>query len=383
MKKHLEFIVSEHGIKLDEEQQNALECCCTSGDWKSRLAGILVSMGKAADEQSAIATYVSPCNTNHIRPDAREAIAAILAAGGIPVWAYPYGGYGKRDMDEATFNRQLRILMDAGLQGLECYYSGFDEAQVTALVETAKKNNLFISGGSDYHGDNKTIELGTLNSYGKEVTEEDLTIIAELKKRQQENPYPLIEIEEWHNPGACFWFGPIKVNDLSVNTWNLDNMDYMQTEEISVSEWSFRDFLYPLFKKHFDKELPENKSRYEELPEGTRYITWFEWYLTENFYTYNSIEAVLADIEEVAAILENDYDDARLDFIRKGLRNLYVYLPEYWHAEEKLTDEEADRVARENQKHILDFYRRFVEHIRAMMVVGEAAGYKLISVCGP
>lgn len=178
--RHIGFIASQYGIKLEEE----LIQLYGNGDWKQRLGEILVSMGKADDIKMAIEKYIKPCQTNDIRLDAREAIEAILAAGGIPVWAHPYGGYGKRDMDDEEFNKQLHILMDAGLQGLECYYSAFDQEQVEKLLATAQKHNLLVSGGSDYHGDRKNIQLGTLNVYGKIVTEEELTIVDALKQRQ-------------------------------------------------------------------------------------------------------------------------------------------------------------------------------------------------------
>jgi len=81
--------------------------------------------------------------------------------------------------------------------------------------------------------------------------------------------------------------------------------------------------------------------------------------------------------------LEKDYDDPRLDKVRKGLRNLPIYLPGYWRREEELTEAEADAIARDHREHVLDFYRRFVKSINDMMTAGKVAGYKLISVCGP
>ena len=226
--------------------------------------------------------------------------------------------------------------------------------------------------------------LGTLNSYGKVVTEDELTIIAELRRRQKEHPFPLIEVEEWHNCGDSFWLMPVRAKDVTKNCAYIDNLDCMKDEEISISESSFEDFLYPMFKKHFDEDLPENKNRWESYPsEERKYVKGFEWYLTDNFYTYGSIEAVLTDIEATAAILAADYDEPRLDEIRKGLRNLPDYMPGYWRRKEKLSAEEADNIVRENREHILDFYKRFVDSLRSMMKAGEDADYKLISVCGP
>ncbi len=47
--------------------------------------------------------------------------------------------------------------------GFECYYSKFTEQQTEYLENfLQKKNKLYMSGGSDYHGKNRAgIELGT------------------------------------------------------------------------------------------------------------------------------------------------------------------------------------------------------------------------------
>ena len=53
------------------------------------------------------------------------------------------------------------IISNYKIDGIECYHSIFSEAENLKLLEFAKKHNLLISGGSDYHGDNKPdIELG-------------------------------------------------------------------------------------------------------------------------------------------------------------------------------------------------------------------------------
>lgn len=382
---HIEYIAREFGIEISDEDK--LEILMHYGliRWKDRLAEKLVALGYADSEASAVEKYIQPCNTNNLRPHAREAIQAILAAGGIPVWAHPYGGAGKREMHGAEFEKQLHILLEAGLQGMECYYSAYDVQQVESLLAVAKEHNLLVSGGSDYHGESTDVALGSLNSYGKEVSEDELTIIAELKRRQREHPFPLIEVEEWHNYGASFWLMPIKIKDKAENSLYMENQICMKEQEISISESSFEDFLYPMFKQYFDGNLLENKNRWESYPSEPerKYIGGFEWYLTDNFYTFDAIENVLRDIELTAEVLEKDYDDPRLDKVRKGLRNLPVYLPGYWRREKELTEAEADAIARDHREHVLDFYRRFVKSIKDMMVAGKAAGYKLISVCGP
>lgn len=50
----------------------------------------------------------------------------------------------------------LYELVSSGLiDGIECYYSLFSNEQTKELLEFCKNNNLYISGGTDYHGKRK------------------------------------------------------------------------------------------------------------------------------------------------------------------------------------------------------------------------------------
>ena len=44
------------------------------------------------------------------------------------------------------------ILKNGRLDGIECYYSSFTNEQHEHLLNLAKEKNIFISGGTDYHG---------------------------------------------------------------------------------------------------------------------------------------------------------------------------------------------------------------------------------------
>jgi predicted metal-dependent phosphoesterase TrpH len=65
---------------------------------------------------------------------------------------------------------------------MECYYSRYNEEEITLLLQEAKRHHLLVSGGSDYHGANKNIPLGTLNNFGEEVKIEQLTLLDNLLK---------------------------------------------------------------------------------------------------------------------------------------------------------------------------------------------------------
>lgn len=60
------------------------------------------------------------------------------------------------------------ILKNYNIDGIECYYTTFTDKQTQYLLEICKNKNLYISGGSDFHGDYKpdvdiAIGYGNLN----------------------------------------------------------------------------------------------------------------------------------------------------------------------------------------------------------------------------
>ena len=64
-----------------------------------------------------------------------------------------------------------------------CYYSRYSQDEIDFLLEQAKAHGLLISGGSDYHGKNKTVKIGALSVDGLEVSEENLTVVSTLKSK--------------------------------------------------------------------------------------------------------------------------------------------------------------------------------------------------------
>lgn len=131
---------------------------------KTHLANIIVNRGLADNNIDAMKKYLDGCKTGNTRFDGREAIETIKKAGGIAVWAHPLGGEGEKHLQEDEFLKRLETMKSFGIQGLECYYSRYNQKEIKFLVKCAENNNLLISGGSDYHGTNKDIPLARLNS---------------------------------------------------------------------------------------------------------------------------------------------------------------------------------------------------------------------------
>ena len=100
-----------------------------------------------------------------------DAIKSILKAKGVPVFAHPIlCRFGDDRLDEFVGR-----LKSAGLVGIEAVYSTYERRDETQIKELAKKYDLLVSGGSDFHGANKPdIDLGT--GCGKLFVPEDLLI---------------------------------------------------------------------------------------------------------------------------------------------------------------------------------------------------------------
>ena len=93
---------------------------------------------------------------NTPKPQYKDVINVIHRAGGLGFLAHPF---------EYRFNNTIDFIdelrKEKELDGIECFHPSADEDRMIILVKYAKKNNLYISGGSDYHGKKKPdIEVG-------------------------------------------------------------------------------------------------------------------------------------------------------------------------------------------------------------------------------
>lgn len=146
---------------------------------KTHIANILVNRGLSDNNQDAMKKYLDGCKAGDTRFTGEEAISAIKSAGGTPVWAHPIGGEGERHLSKEEFLPKLEIMKSFGIEGLECYYSRYNQEEIKFLVDCANKNNLAITGGSDYHGSNKSVPIGKLNAEGINIESIYLSFLAQ------------------------------------------------------------------------------------------------------------------------------------------------------------------------------------------------------------
>lgn len=85
-------------------------------------------------------------NSSSLYPTPDEVIEVIKKANGLVFIPHIFV-YGENSM--IFFNE---LINNHEIDGIECYYSLFTDEQTKFLVDFCEKNNLYISGGSDYHG---------------------------------------------------------------------------------------------------------------------------------------------------------------------------------------------------------------------------------------
>lgn len=184
LNRRLAHLEKNFGIVLSREDLRMLRSLQSVG--KPHIANILIRMGYCSTIAEGIRDYIDKGYVRGTHPDrisAAYGIETILGGGGIPVWAHPLGGEGEKHLTQDEFERQLECLIGHGIQGLECHYSRYSREEEEMLVKEAEKHGLLISGGSDYHGKNKNIALGTLNAYGRRVDPAELSLLEELRRR--------------------------------------------------------------------------------------------------------------------------------------------------------------------------------------------------------
>ena len=150
---------------------------------RPHMAQVLMEKGYIKSIKEAFDKYLgkgAPAYLDKFRLSAVEAITMITDAGGIPVLAHPFTLHLKSS-DE--LDALLKKLVNQGLQGLEVYYSEHDERKTSSYKLLAKRYNLAITGGSDFHGKNiKGIDLGT----GRGKLKIPYTVLENLKTIREE-----------------------------------------------------------------------------------------------------------------------------------------------------------------------------------------------------
>jgi len=145
------------GIDLTYEEVRSLAGNDSVG--RPHIARVLIEKGYVTSAKEAFDRYLGDGAAAYVPralPNPAEAMAVIRAARGIPVLAHP----SWLDRSEGIYKicEQLKAV---GLAGIEVHYSSHRPEQTAAYLEVARRLDLLVTGGSDFHGVTKPeVEVG-------------------------------------------------------------------------------------------------------------------------------------------------------------------------------------------------------------------------------
>lgn len=160
------------GVPLELSEVLALTKGGAAG--RPHVARALLHRGAVTTLEDAFTRYIGddgPAYVPHHRVSPADAIALVHRAGGVALLAHP----GRYD----NYRPLLEALIPLGLDGLEVYYPDHTPAMVRELRAAARKHDLVISAGSDFHrreGDGTT-------RLGRAQPDDAERLIAALKER--------------------------------------------------------------------------------------------------------------------------------------------------------------------------------------------------------
>lgn len=180
------YIEQFHKMGIDITMEDVRRTAKGTVIGKPHFARALAQKGYINDYLEAFSKFFSLEEFEAIKREGlqpQEVIKLILDAGGIPVLAHPKS----LRLEGQELERKILELKSYGLQGIECYYSYNTEEQVRNSLEIARRNNMLITGGTDYHGEanDPELQMGTGINNNVHVPQSVLTNLMNVKRRNE------------------------------------------------------------------------------------------------------------------------------------------------------------------------------------------------------
>jgi len=153
-------LLSGMGIELELEE--VLNLAGKSQIGRPHIAQLMVKKGYVRSIDAAFDEYLGngrPAYVNRFRFECEQTITAVLNAGGIPVLAHPFLLNIK---ENNVLENLIAVLAEMGLRGIEVYYPEHTKDLMAYYTQLARRHDLLITGGTDFHGDIKPeIKMGS------------------------------------------------------------------------------------------------------------------------------------------------------------------------------------------------------------------------------
>jgi hypothetical protein len=121
---------------------------------RPHFASLMIKKGYVDSYDEAFEKYLKKGALFYVdkkRLSPKESIEMILEADGIPVIAHPY----QTGLPDEEFEGLIKELKGYGLAGIEVFYPYHTDEMIEFYLNIAKKYELVVTAGSDYHGYNE------------------------------------------------------------------------------------------------------------------------------------------------------------------------------------------------------------------------------------
>ena len=149
------------GLSVRLEDAEALGRAQTG---RPHFAQVLVNKGYVSSYREAFDRYLDESQAGYVErqdPSVDEVLEWIREAGGTSSWAHSARFV---DADSQSAEELFQELKDKGLNAIEVYHADHSPQQAEELLSVARKLDLGVTGGSDFHGGEKSAAaLGSLN----------------------------------------------------------------------------------------------------------------------------------------------------------------------------------------------------------------------------
>ena len=166
--------LAEEDICIPEERRAKLLAMPSVG--RAHIARELIAMGTVNTMQQAFDRYLlegRPAYVPRTEQPTAQTVEKLHAMRVVPVLAHPM----RMGMEQPALHALIHSLMECGLAGMEAYHPSANARAARMLDGIARRENLLVTGGSDYHGDpGSTVHIGRLPG-GWPMRETDLSAL--------------------------------------------------------------------------------------------------------------------------------------------------------------------------------------------------------------
>lgn len=147
------------GFAID---MNDLDASDMSNLGRPHVAHAMVKKGHVSSKDEAFEKYLvrgRPAYVPREKADTEETIAFLKEAGILPVLAHPGLIHAS---DKEILKKRIKAWIAAGLRGIEAFHPAHTKAECQQWETFAQKNNLLVTGGSDFHEEPPGNQHGSL-----------------------------------------------------------------------------------------------------------------------------------------------------------------------------------------------------------------------------